>query len=75
MLTPNHKEITKPINDTDKQYKCQSCRKTFTSEEMQFEDMPDNFHVVGLEDNQKMEKCPYCGYLAFFDFINVGGES
>ena len=57
-----------------KQYKCRGCKKTFSGEEIQFEDMPDNFHVVGLEGNQKLEKCPHCGDIAFFGFINVEGD-
>jgi len=71
MLMPNHKEITNQTNDNDERYQCRSCKKTFLSEETQTEQLPNNFHVAGLEDGQQLPKCPHCGYIAFFGFTKV----
>ena len=67
-------DIIQQSNDADKKYKCRGCKKTFLGREIQYEKIPDNFHIVGVEDNQKMAKCPHCGDIAFFGFINAEGE-
>ncbi len=49
---------------------CSSCKKTFKKDQIEFEDMAENIRIStpGVNVDNGIPKCPYCGYLAFFGF-------
>ncbi len=54
---------------------CRGCKQTLSSEEIQFEQMPNNLCIDGIETGEKLPKCPHCGDIAFFGFIDIEGEN
>lgn len=68
-ILPKPEVLNEQIEDKESIYKCFNCNKEFSGKEMKFQDgLPDNFHVAGLDQNQKIPQCPHCGVVAFFGF-------
>ena len=57
--------------DEGKKYKCKKCSKVFSSKEVEYESMPSNMTIAGLEDSDRIPRCPYCKQIAFFGFRKV----
>lgn len=70
-LYPESEVLEEQIENQISTYECFSCHKKFSGKEMLFEEMASNFSVAGLEEKQKLPKCPHCGAVAFFGFKEV----
>lgn len=71
-IFPKPEVLNEQIEDEKSIFKCSNCNKEFPGKEMKFQDgLPDNFHVAGLDQNQKIPQCPHCDKLAFFGFEKV----
>jgi len=69
---PEPQILDEQIENQNKTYRCFSCKQTFLGKEMLFEDgIPDGISIAGLDNNQKIPKCPHCNALAFFGFNEV----
>lgn len=70
-LLPEEKILDTQLKNQTSNYKCFSCHKIFSGKQMLFENMSSNFNVAGLDNKQKIPKCPYCNSVAFFGFKEV----
>jgi DNA-directed RNA polymerase subunit RPC12/RpoP len=69
---PDPRILDEQIENEDSTYRCFNCEKRFPGKEMLFEDgLPNWFSVTGLDNDQKVPKCPYCNAIAFFGFNEV----